>query len=206
MGPDAPRSRQFYLLPKIHKPQEKWTVQGEVPCGRPIVAQSSRIAEFLDYYINPLSQKHTAYIKDTCDFGDKLKAVTVPSEAFLFSIDIDSLYTHIETTLGLQSIQTAFNEFPDPQRPDGALLKLLELSLTRNDFEFNEQHYLQIHGTAMGKKIAPAYANLYVCSWEETAFLRCKTLPSLYFRYLDDIFGIWQGSMEEFEEFLATLN
>ena len=37
-------------------------------------------------------------------------------------------------------------------------------------------------------------------------FLKCKTLPSHYYRYLDDIFGIWQGSMEEFEQFLVTLN
>ena len=96
----------------------------------------------------------------------------MPSDAFLFSIDIDSLYTNIDTTLGLQSIQAAFDKSPDPQRPDGVLLQLLELSLTRNDFEFNEKQYLQIHGTAMGKKCALAYANLYTCSWEETAFFK----------------------------------
>uniref|UniRef100_A0AAQ5Y079 Uncharacterized protein n=1 Tax=Amphiprion ocellaris TaxID=80972 RepID=A0AAQ5Y079_AMPOC len=61
-GPDSPRNRIFYLLPKIHKPVEKWTVPGEVPCGRPIVSdcgsESCRIAEYIDYFLNPLSQKH----------------------------------------------------------------------------------------------------------------------------------------------------
>lgn len=36
---EAPsRPRYFYLLPKIHKPQEKWTVPHRIPPGRPIVS------------------------------------------------------------------------------------------------------------------------------------------------------------------------
>ena len=35
--------------------------------------------------------------------------------------------------------------------------------LTMNTFEFNAEFYAQKHGTAMGTKMAPAYANL---SWE----------------------------------------
>lgn len=57
MGPDVPRL--FYLLPKIHKPREKWTVPGLIPTGRSIVSdfgsESYRVAEYIDYYINPLS-------------------------------------------------------------------------------------------------------------------------------------------------------
>lgn len=64
-GPDTPRPRQFYLLPKIHKTPETWTIPSEVPCCRPIVSdcgsQSYRIAEYLDYFINPLSQKHQSF-------------------------------------------------------------------------------------------------------------------------------------------------
>ena len=37
--------------------------------------------------------------------------------------------------------------------------------LTMNNFTFNQQHYLQIHGTAMGTKMAPSFANSFlVCS------------------------------------------
>ena len=35
--------------------------------------------------------------------------------------------------------------------------------LTMNTFEFNAEFYQQKHGTAMGTKMAPAYANL---SWK----------------------------------------
>ena len=37
-GPDLPCARLFYLLPKIHKPPENWTVSFMVPPGRPIVS------------------------------------------------------------------------------------------------------------------------------------------------------------------------
>lgn len=210
MGPDSPRPRQLYLLPKIHKAPEKWTVPFQVPCGRPIVSdcgsESYNIAEYIDFYINPLSQKHRSYVKDTYEFVNKLKSLSIPAQAFFFSIDINSLYTNIETELGLQAVAEAFQKHPDPSRPDKAILELLELSLNRNDFEFNGKHYLQIHGTAMGKKFAPAFANLYMSLWEETAFLKCKALPLLYLRYLDDIFGLWIDSISEFHEFLGILD
>ena len=48
----------------------------------------------------------------------KVGVILVSADAFLFSIDINSLYTNIDTTLGLQSIRAAFNKFPVLRRPD----------------------------------------------------------------------------------------
>ena len=94
-GPDLPRARLFYLLPKIHKPPAQWTVPFVVPPGRPIVSDCSsetyNLAEFIDHYINPLSHTHPSYIKDTFTFVEKLKNLTVPENSFLFSIDVESL-------------------------------------------------------------------------------------------------------------------
>ncbi|XP_047670388.1 uncharacterized protein LOC113662967 isoform X6 [Tachysurus fulvidraco] len=64
--------------------------------------------------------------------------------------DIESLYTNIDTRLGLEAVRECFNRHPDPCRPDDLILQLLEINLTRNDFEFDKQCYLQIQGTAMG--------------------------------------------------------
>ena len=58
----------------------------------------------------------------------------------------------------------------------------------------------------MGKKFAPAYANIYMADWEHTVFPKCPKLPSLYVRYLDDIFGIWTHTEEDFKEFINILN
>uniref|UniRef100_A0A671VT22 Uncharacterized protein n=1 Tax=Sparus aurata TaxID=8175 RepID=A0A671VT22_SPAAU len=60
-GSEKPRQRLFYLLPKIHKAPESWTVPFKIPTGRPIVSdcgsESYRVAEYIDYYINPLAHK-----------------------------------------------------------------------------------------------------------------------------------------------------
>lgn len=209
-GPANPRPRLFYLLPKIHKKPESWTVPFRIPVGRPIVSdcgsESYRIAEYIDYFLNPLSHMHTSYVKDTYDFVNKLRAVRAPSNSFLFSIDVDSLYTNIETARGLLAVSKAFRKFPRKDRPDAEILQLLEMTLTRNDFEFNSNYYLQICGCAMGRKYSPAYADLYLADWEEEAFRRCAELPVVYFRYLDDIFGLWAGTEQSFKQFLEVLN
>lgn len=95
----------------------------------------------------------------------------------LFTIDIDALYTNIHSELGLKAVCDIFERFPDPARPDKELLELLDISLNRNDFEFNQHHYLQVYGMAMGKKFAPAHANIYMADWERTVFQKCTKVP-----------------------------
>ena len=58
----------------------------------------------------------------------------------------------------------------------------------------------------MGRKYSPAYADIYLADWEESAFLKCPSRPLVYFRYLDDIFGLWDKSEREFHYFLNILN
>lgn len=209
-GPYPPRPRKFYLLPKIHKDPGTWTVPHKIPPGRPIVSdcgsESYRVAEYIDHFLNPLSQRHESYIKDTYEFVNKIKTISVPAGALLFTIDIDALYTNINTHLGLQAVAQVFNRYPDPERPDEALLQLLKLGLTRNDFVFDSRYYLQIHGTAMGKRFAPSYANIYMADWERTLLPKCHKIPLLYVRYLDDIFGIWTYSEQDFKQYINTLN
>lgn len=45
-----------------------------------------------------------------------------------------------------------------------------------------------------------------MADWENTVFPKGQKVPCLYFRYLDDIFGIWNHSKEDFSQFLDTLN
>ena len=209
-GSDDPRPRIFYLLPKIHKTPSSWTIPFEVPPGRPIVSdcssESYNVAQYIDSYLNPISVLHPSYLRDTYDFLQKIKPIAVPSHTYIFTIDIDSLYTNIDTPTGLQTVSKVFQTYPDATRPDQVLLKLLEISLTRNDFIFNDKYYLQIKGTAMGKKFAPAYANIYMSEWEREALQKCPLQPSMYYRFLDDIIGLWPYTLEQFQAFIDILN
>lgn len=209
-GDLQPRERRFYILPKIHKDPKSWTVPFEVPAGRPIVSdcgsETYYTAEYLDFYLNPLSTRHPAYVKDTYHFIEIAKSLCIPSNSYFFSMDVTSLYTNIDIPSGIKAVKKAFAKYPDPKRPDTELLQLLEINLTRNDFVFDEQYYLQVKGTAMGKRFAPAYANIFMADWEEEVFRKCQRKPFHYVRFLDDVWGIWTGTEIEFQEFVNILN
>ena len=210
LGDAQPRPRLFYMLPKIHKEPVAWSEPFKIPPGRPIVSDCSsetyHTAEFLDHYLYPLSISHASYVKDTYDFVSKVRALRIPTHAFLFTMDVDSLYTNIDIAGGMRAVRNAFNLNPDVTRPDDELLRLLEINLTRNDFLFDDQFFLQVKGTAMGKKFAPSYANLFMAQWETSALAACPLQPLSYMRYLDDIWGVWQHSESEFQLFLEILN
>lgn len=209
-GDFEPRERRFYTLPKIHKKPETWTVPHVVPAGRPIVSdcgsETYHTAKFIDYYLNPLSVKHPAYVKDTYHFISIIKNLRPSLSSSLFSMDVTSLYTNIDITAGILAVKQIFEKYPDSKRPDEELLQLLDINLRRNDFVFNGKNYLQIKGTAMGKTFAPSYANIFMAKWEEEVLKKCTHKPTFYCRYLDDIFGIWEESKEEFDNFLSILN
>ncbi|XP_028297624.1 uncharacterized protein LOC114459639 [Gouania willdenowi] len=135
-----------------------------------------------------------------------IREINPPKNSFFFTIDIDSLYTNIDTEAGLRAVKRIFQKYPQEGRPDQEILELLTINLIRNDFEFDEKYYLQVKGTAMGKRFAPSYANIFMADWEEAGLAKCKYKPLYYVRYLDDIFGIWSHTKEDFLQFIETLN
>lgn len=76
------RPRRFYLLPKIHKNPNSWSVPNKIPPGRPIVSDCSsetyHTAEFVEYHLNSISRKHKSYLQDTYDLIQKTKISKSP--------------------------------------------------------------------------------------------------------------------------------
>ena len=70
----------------------------------------------------------------------------------------------------------------------------------------NNNHYLQIHGTAMGTKMAPSYANLFLGYFEAKALENAPFQPHTWFRYIDDIFMIWTEGLDNLKVFIDYLN
>lgn len=210
LPPSDPRPRQLYLLPKIHKPSDKWPVRDKMPPGRPIISdcssESYTVAEYIDNFLQPFSVVHASYVKDTNDFLAKLRAVRTKPDSLLVTLDVESMYTNIDNEDGLEAVRKAFLSQFDSYRSDEHILKLLELGLKNNDFVFNDEFFLQISGTAMGKKFAPSYANIFMANWEEEALEKCYQKPTMYLRYLDDIFLIWDHGETNFWTFFDILN
>lgn len=203
------RLRRFYLLPKIHKPRDKWPHQ-DMPEGRPIVSdcgtESRRISEYIDYFLAPLAHKHPSYIKDTYDFIDKIRNKEVNTNSLLVTGDITALYTNMDINRTLQVVKDAFAKQPVQNRPDKEILALLELTMRNNDFTFCDLIFLQIFGTAMGKTFAPNCADLYLEDFDKKAMHDFRIHPLLFFRFLDDTFFLWPGTVDELKEFETFLN
>ena len=85
-------------------------------------------------------------------------------------------------------------------------MELAECVPKNNIFEHNENLYKQLRGTARGTKMAPPYAVLFMEKLEEE-FLEAQSLkPIVWWKYIDDIFMLWQHGEENLKMFLEALN
>ena len=83
---------------------------------------------------------------------------------------------------------------------------LIKLLLKNNFFEQGSDIFKQVKGTAIGTKFAPQYAIVYLGEFEDTALEGYGLKPWVWWRYIDDIFTIWEHGEEEFLKFMEYLN
>ena len=57
---------------------------------------------------------------------------------------------------------------------------MLRLVLKENSFQFNGKNYLQVHGTAMGTKMAVAFANIFMADIETHILSNSVAKPTSY--------------------------
>ena len=86
--------------------------------------------------------------------------------------------------------------------------QFLEYILKENYFTFMDKLYLQKHGTAMGTKMAPSFANIFMGALEQTLLSSSPKhlIPLLWKRFIDDIFLIWTHGEESFRSFIQHLD
>ena len=191
LTPNPPRTPIFYTLTKIHKP---------TPVGRPIISgcdgPTERISAFVDQLIQPIAQKQDSYLKDMTDFLNFIESTKLPKNTVLVSMDVTSLYTNINTDEeGVTTVCHAYEDFYGDKAPIPTkyLREMLYLILTENSFQFCGSNYLQTHGTAMGTKMAVAFANIFIARIEkqeselhQTAFLEKEFDDMLYLKYIEN--------------------
>ena len=200
------RTAQFYMLPKIHKDKIN-------PPGRPIVSgngcPTERISQFVDFFLQPGVKNIRSYIKDTTHFLSVLSNIdTLEEGAILVTLDVSSLYTNIPNSEGTEACKIMLNNMrPNARTPlNDSLIKLLTLVLSKNNFDFNEKHYLQTGGTAMGTRVAPSYANTFMGWFEDQYVYTYTPEPKVWKRFIDDIFVIWTHGIDSLNQFIHHLN
>ncbi|CAN7951161.1 unnamed protein product [Ixodes pacificus] len=197
-----PTTGRFYMLPKIHKTGNP---------GRPIISGNGTLTEplssFVDNLIKHIPPTFPSYIKDTGHFLREVARVTIPDGSFLVTLDVSSLYTNIPHDDGVGTLLSAYasNRRMDTPEVD-VVATLSRLVLELNSFEFNNSHYIQISGTAMGTKMAPNYANIFMGALESQFIEASPLKPIFYKRFIDDIFLIWTHTEEQLFIFIERFN
>lgn len=206
MKTDNPKTPRFYLLPKIHKPDNP---------GRPVVSSidchTEKISHFVDHHLQPLNKALPSYVQDTTDFLQKLRALPeeLPEDALLVTMDVRSLYTNVPNQEGIEAVKSYLRARAEPsdRNLSQVIATFLSLILTLNNFVFNDENYVQVNGASMGTKCAPSYASLFMGKFEETHILpKIRDLILIYVRYIDDIFFIWTGTERELLQFFSEIN
>ena len=202
------KTPELYLLPKIHE-------NISPPPGRPVVSANKcpteKISAFVDIFLRPHLPKTKSYLKDTTHLLQTLKELPLlKANAILCTLDVSSLYTNIPNNEGLKAVADFLSAHrvkgPNPEPTNSSLCKLLEMVLKMNNFNFDGNHYIQVSGTAMGTRVAPNFANIFMSDFEDKHIYSYHKQPLVWLKFIDDIFFIWEDGQESLDVFLKHLN
>ena len=130
----------------------------------------------------------------------------LPEGAILCTVDVVGLYPSIPHEEGLEALKGVLERREDKTISTDTLLELAHVVLKNNFFQFNDDFYQQLRGTAIGTKCAPSYAILFLAALEEKLLADAQDKPWVWWRYIDDIFLIWQHGEEKLRDFITFLN
>ena len=197
-----PRTAQLYLLPKIHKGKSP-------PLERPIISANEcpteRISQLVDHFLQPHIPKIKSWVRDSGHCIQLLRKIAqLPPGSILSALDVVCLYPNIDQEEAIECIHRFLMEHGDPTELPSteSLVDLLKFVLKLNNFQFNGENYIQIGGTAMGTKVAPSLANVFMSYFEEKYIYSHDPPPDFYIRFLDDILIGWSHGKEKFDEFV----
>lgn len=197
----TPRSQVMYFLKKLHK-----NPYSERPIVSGCEGATEKISAYLDHVLKPLMSFIPSYLKNSYTLIQELNTAKFPSNCILCTIDVVQLYPSIPQSEGTQACLSMLDKFKLLPFPKEYLSVLFDLVLSGNIFNFAGKTYRQIRGTAMGTRMAPNYANVFMGKLEEDFLRNRNTTPAILKRYIDDIFIVWTNTRSSLLSFLNDLN
>ena len=161
-----------------------------------------------------LLEKIPAHLRNTDEYlkrlQDKYPGHQLPQNAIVFSIDVVNLYGSIPLADAVSAVTEMLAEHREDidlcgLTPDD-VARLLSHCLENNTFRFDDDHYKQRVGIAMGNKVAPPVAIIFMHRFEQAAIRDAAQKPDFYGRYIDDSIGVWTYGHDELLKFIEYLN
>ena len=194
---------KFYGLLKVHK--------RDIPL-RPIVSIrgsiSYELAKELARILKPLVGSSPHNIKNTGDFIEHIKCVTLQANETITSYDVSALFTSVPIDPAIQITQRRL-ELEQELHSRTTMevehnISLLEFCLKTTYFQFQGRFYEQISGAAMGSAISLIVDNLFMEDFEVKAINTAQNPPKMWKRYVDNTCVILDSARKE--EFLQHIN
>ena len=151
----------------------------------------------------PIVKTLPSYIEDSQHALETFRAFNfLGQNKLICTMDIISLFTVILNDEGLRALNYFLDQHNVKEPSSETLLRLVELVLTLNCFSFGCNYYKRTNGIAMGTKMGPSYANLFV-GFIEHQYHGPK--PELCGCYIDDCIGATSSTRKELTQFITAV-
>ena len=120
-----------------------------------------------------------ATLKITQIFLNKLSCFdNLPDNTILVTLDVTALCSSIPHNDGNGACKKYLDRRALSTTSSEDICQLTKFILENNVFSFNDEYFLQVCGTAMGTRMAPCYANIFMAELEENLLsgYPCKPL------------------------------
>ena len=195
----------LYIMPKLHKMRS----MDSLIVGRPIAACHSWVTTYASIWLadmlNSCLKDYPTVLTDRTQFVRELEGLHVNENAWLLTVDVDSLYPHVEHKGCIEACSEAV---PGNSTVKFMVGSFLQFVLKNNVVSVQGRQYKQIFGGAMGTNCMPPAAQIYLArTWEGLAKQRMgAAFPKVFKRFIDDGFVVFEGSEQELLSFVNMLN
>ena len=95
------------------------------------------------------------------------KGTKLPSNTMIATWDVISLFTNIKHIEGLKAMEEKLETRSSNRVPTNCIVKLMEVVLNNNIYEFHDGLWKQRIGAAMGSRPVPKYVNVFMAKMDD---------------------------------------
>ena len=208
-----------FPLFKLHSLTHDEIVDKVIPPHRLVTSMkfgpTKRSALFIDSILTPVSISYcgTEYLKDTPDFLKKIlsfEAELCSTGVNLFSLDVKALYPSINPIHLPVAIETALGVVTNfsPDRIQ-FIVNLVKFNVSNAVTHYRGDWFKVLVGLPTGASDSVCLANIYM-RWVLLNFFLTHPVHKKFivkmWRFIDDLFGGWGGTIRQFRTFINCLN
>ena len=191
---------KLYGMAKVHKTDTPLR-----PVCSMVGTPEYDLAKFLDNIIKPY-MPNRYMLFSTKHFIEKINDFNILPRDKMVSFDVVSLFTNVPLIETINLIANYIYSRNDPPHFSKTVFKNMMKIVTQGYFLHKDILYQQIDGVIMGSPLGPTLANFFLAELENKLLkLKNRDNPSLYLRYVDDVFAIFREGID-YKPFLNKLN